>query len=77
MKTFHHSPIDSNRIRKIVDALLCAGKDGATTMELNRVCNSTRASSDVSEARACGVKIECRYEGKTHSGRKIYRYFLV
>jgi hypothetical protein len=28
----------------------------------------------VSELRACGVTVNCDYEGKTPNGRKVYRY---
>jgi hypothetical protein len=38
---------------------------------------STRASSDVSEARAAGFNIFCQYVGKSESGRKVHRYHLV
>ena len=74
--TFHHSGIDSSRIQRIVQALRGASHWGMTTLELNESCGSTRASSDVSEARACGMPIECEYHGKSANGRKIYRYFL-
>ena len=76
MTTFHHAQADSDRIQRIVNALREAGQAGLTTIQLNYNCGSTRASSDVSEARACGYPIQCHYQGQTESGRKIYRYTL-
>ena len=76
MNTFHHSGIDSSRIQRIVQALRGAGETGMSTMDLAVACGTTRASSDVSEAKACGMPIECEYHGKSANGRKIYRYFL-
>lgn len=77
MSTFHHASIDSDRIQRIVEALRGAGNAGLTTIQLNDICGSTRASSDVSEARACGYPIECQYQGKSESGRRVHRYRLV
>lgn len=73
---FHHASLDSNRLRKALVALQEAGPDGLTTLSLNQRCCSTRASSDMSELRACGVPVKCEYLGKGDSGRKIYRYYL-
>ena len=76
MTTFHHAQLDSSRIQRIITALRNAGSAGCTTMDLNQLCNSTRASSDVSEARSCGVAIDCEYMGLSDAGRKVYRYRL-
>lgn len=74
--TFHHAPLESDRIQRVITALRQAGEAGVTTMGLKELCNSTRAASDVSEARACGVPIRCEYAGQSVTGRKIYRYRL-
>ena len=77
MNTFHHASIDSDRIQRIIKALSDAGRSGLTTIQLNDICGSTRASSDVSEVRSCGIPIRCKYEGQTDSGRRVFRYRLV
>jgi hypothetical protein len=77
MTTFHHASADSERIQRVVNALRRAGDAGLTPIQLNDLCGSTRASSDVSEARAAGFNIFCQYVGKSESGRKVHRYHLV
>jgi hypothetical protein len=76
-RTFHHSSLDSPRLAKLLAFLRERGASGATTLELCQACCSTRASSDVSEARACGVRFVEKYEGKNSNGRRITRYFLA
>jgi len=76
MSNFHHSTLESDRLVKILTTLRLCGKDGATTLHLAQDCNSTRPSSDISELRACGVGVACRYEGQSATGRKVYRYWL-
>lgn len=73
-KSFHHASDNSDRIQRIVKFLRSKGEKGATSLEISDACYSPRASSDVSEARACGHNIDCKYEGKSPTGRKIYRY---
>ena len=77
MKTFHHSTLDSPRLAKLLAFLRERGAQGATTLEICQHCCSTRASSDVSEARANGVKFVEKYEGQNENGRRITRYFLA
>ena len=74
--SFHHATTDSDRIRRIWAALRHSKEAGMTTAELNLACGSTRASSDVSEARANGIDIVCRYIGLTKSGRRLHKYWL-
>ena len=76
MKTFHHSSLDSPRLAKLLAFLRAQGASGATTIEITKACVTTRASSDVSELRACGVGVVDRFEGTNESGRKVFRYFL-
>lgn len=73
-RSFHHASKDSPRIVKLVAFLRQRGTTGATSLEIADACTSTRPSSDVSEARACGIQVDCSYEGATETGRKIYRY---
>ena len=80
MKTFHHSTLESPRIAKLLAHLEAKGEQGATTLELCEQCISTRASSDVSELRACLVDsprwIETVFEGTNENGRRVHRYIL-
>lgn len=71
------SPINSDRLQKPLNALREAGSRGLTPIELNRICASTRASSDISELRQNGIPIEKSYEGESANGRKVWRYRLV
>ena len=75
--SFHKSPLHAERMQKLLTFLRERGQHGATTLEINEHCSSTRASSDVSELRANGVRVVMSYEGKTESGRKIHRYAIV
>ena len=70
------SPINSSRIQKPLNALREAGSRGLTPIELNEICQSTRASSDISELRQHGIPIEKHYEGESASGRRVFRYRL-
>lgn len=82
MSTFHHSPLSSDRIQRVLAALADAPL-GLTTLELNAATGSTRASSDVSEANAAlreaGElhRIECEFVGTNENGRRVHRYRLV
>ena len=71
------SPIDSSRIQKPLAALRAAGNRGLTPLELNSQCQSTRASSDISECRQHGFNIEKSFDGTTASGRRVWRYVLI
>lgn len=71
------SPITSDRIQKPLAALKSAGERGLTPIELNQICNSTRASSDLSELRQHGIPIEKSYDGTSQNGRRVYRYRLA
>ena len=73
----HASPLESQRLQRILAVLRERGSRGCTTMTLNELCGSTRASSDVSEARSRGCIITAIYEGKTDNNRRCYRYVLV
>lgn len=71
---FHASPLTSDRIQRVLTVLR---QRPATTLELNELCGSTRASSDVSECRANGCVINAEYVGTNETGRRVYRYHLV
>lgn len=73
----HNAKASSDRIQRVLRALSQAGSTGITTIQINELCNSTRASSDVSEARAAtGLVLPCRYDGLGTTGRRVYRYFI-
>ena len=74
--SFHASPLQSSRMQRLLTFLRARGSQGATTLEINERCDSTRASSDVSELRANGLRVVASYEGKTESGRRVHRYAL-
>jgi hypothetical protein len=75
-RSFHAASLDSPRLQKLLNFLRDRKSVGATTFEITVNCQTTRASSDVSELGKNGVDIETIYEGKNESGRKIYRYIL-
>lgn len=77
MKSFHHSTLESPRLKKLLAFLRERGTTGATTLEITQHCTTTRASSDVSELAANGVNVLTKFDGTTESGRKIYRYILA
>ena len=79
--SFHVSPFESDRLQRILKALR-NHPSGLTTMLLNQYCDSTRASSDVSEInywlRWRGEpEIECTYVGTNITGRKVHLYKYV
>ena len=80
MRTFHHSTLDSSRIKKLLAFLESRGEQGATTIEITSACQTTRASSDVAELRAClagtAKRIETIYEGENENKRRVHRYVL-
>lgn len=74
----HAAKPDSQRLTRLMDLLRQRGDAGVTTLEINHLCDSTRASSDVSELRhATGAIVECRYIGQTGNGRRLHSYRLA
>ena len=82
MKSFHHSSLESPRLKKLLAFLEARGATGATTFEITTNCETTRATSDTSELnaalRAAGDSrwVESVHEGESSTGRKIYRNTL-
>jgi hypothetical protein len=64
----------SSRLLRALFYIKSAGKNGCTTAELQSYSESMAPATDVSELRQSGYLIECRRDGTTHGGRKIYRY---
>ena len=75
-RSFHHGSLETPRLKKLLDYLRLRGTQGATTMDIALACATTRASSDVSEARANGVEIMVIDEGLNENGRRITRFIL-
>lgn len=74
--SFHAATLESNRVQKLLSLLRAVREKGATTLQINEACGSTRASSDVSELRANGVAVVCRHDHTTDSGRRVHRFWL-
>lgn len=69
----------SERLQRVYTLLHRQGKRGSTTAEINHLCQSTRASSDVSDLRRSltDKAIVCQFEGHSPNGRKVHRYTMV
>ncbi len=67
---------ESNRLYVIYLCLSAAGKKGRTTQEISRLTGSCAPGTDISELRRNGIGVRCEYDGRTASGRKVYRYTL-
>ncbi len=77
MKTFHHGTLESPRLKKLLAFLIERGRWGATTFDITAECQTTRASSDISELRANGIDIFCLPEGMNETGRQVNRFFIA
>jgi hypothetical protein len=65
----------SHRLRRMVKAL---GRSWRTTAELQAITRSMCVHTDISELRANGKDILCRYDSTdAQTGAKIYRYRLI
>lgn len=70
-------PTRSFRLHRALDYLKSCRQMGCTTAELQSMTGSMAPGTDVSELRHAGHLVSCDYEGRTKSGRKIYRYRYV
>lgn len=71
----HHASADkSKRLRRLADYIRSMGRHGATSLDLQQWTGSMAIATDVSELRSNGYVIDCTYEKKTPSGRKVFRY---
>jgi hypothetical protein len=77
--TFHHGSPKSFRLKTVLACLRNADKKGVTTFEILNRCypTTTRPSSDISELRANGIKIESKRIGKSANGGQIWNYKLI
>lgn len=67
----------SSRLRRVVDYLRGRGRYGATTKDIIRDTGVCAVNSIVSEIRANGIFIDCKCQGVTNMGGRIYRYTLL
>lgn len=74
--SFHAATMASNRMQKLYSFLLAVKGKGATTMEINEACMSTRASSDISELNRNGHETVCRLDHVSENGRRVHRFWL-
>lgn len=63
----------SQRLRSCLNHLLDGPK---TSLELSIATGSVAPHTDVSELRANGIQVNCKYVGKSALGRKVYEYSL-
>jgi hypothetical protein len=75
--TIHAADVaESRRLQRVVEALKLS-PDGLTTREIITRTGTCAVNSVVSELRANGYAIECRYMGKSDEGMRIYNYRLT
>ena len=65
------------RLKAILGLLMARVLAGATSLELHDISGSLAPSTDVSAIRHQGYSIECKYERRTETGSKVYRYTLL
>ena len=78
MRTGIHAanPETSRRLKRVLNWLKDKGTLGATTRELIDGTGFCAINSIVSELRASGISVDCRCEGVSGEGARIYRYTL-
>ena len=70
----HAGKIESSKRLQNLLRILLAYPKGCTTAEIQQWTGSMCPGTDVSELRQSGYDIECYYQGKSKTGRRIYRY---
>ena len=66
----------SERLQRIYNLLVERGPLGATTREIDRICDTVCAHTGIAELRANKKNIKTTCERDTATGRKVFRYFL-
>ena len=66
----------SERLQRIYKLLKERGPVGATTREIDRICDTVCAGSGVAELRANKKTVKAVPERDTATGRRVFRYFL-
>lgn len=67
---------NSPSLQAVLGFLQLRGSAGATTWQLIEEAKVANPATEVSALRQNGYTINCKYEGKSESGRKVYRYTL-
>lgn len=68
---------NSKRLQAILDLLRERGPKGATTREISETTGALNPATEVSALRHNGFSVSCEYQGRTETGSKVYRYWLV
>ena len=77
MPSIHAADVaESKRLQAVLEALR-SSEDGLTTREIIARTGTCAVNSVISELRANGFGIECRYMGKSKEGMRIYNYRLT
>ena len=67
-------PEHSARLTRTLRFLYYCKGEGCTTAQLQAATDSMAPSTDVSELRQSGYLIDCKNEGISTNGRRVYRY---
>ena len=70
------STASATRLQRIYRLLKERGPVGATTREIDRICDTVCAGSGVAELRTNKKNIKAVPELDTATGRRVFRYFL-
>lgn len=70
----HANAAKSPRLARLLGYVRSMGRHGATSLDLQQWTGSMAVSTDISELRRNGHRIDCVYEKKTPTGRKVFRY---
>ena len=73
----HAGSMESPRLQATLAILHARGFTGATTLDISAHTGSQAVHSDVHGLRVNGYLVDCRYDGKSEQGNKIYRYKLL
>ena len=77
MPSIHAADVsESRRLQRVLE-LLRSRPEGATTREIIAATGTCAVNSVAAELRQNGYNIECRYEGQSDEGMRIYRYRLI
>ena len=74
---FHAASLAGSKpLQRVLQFLRMFGKTGITTAILAEYANVQNVATWVSALRHNGFDIECKYEGQSNDGARIYRYWL-
>ena len=67
----------SDRLQRLLYLLRTHVLEGVTSLEITEALGILNPGTEVSALRHNGYDVECKYDGKTSTGAKRYRYFLL